>query len=125
MNKKNTLDAYRSAIEFMEEHIFEKLRVEDVARHCMISSSGLEKHFSKHANMGVMRYFLDLKLEYATKMLREGYTVNYLAKLLNFSSSAHLSMAFKKKYGVSPLKYKYPSINKMEELSLKMKSRVH
>lgn len=115
MYKKNTLEAYHNADKFMKEHIFEKLRVEDIARHCMISPSGLEKNFSKFANMGVMRYFLDLKLEYAAKMLREGYTVNYLARLLNFSSSAHLSMAFKKKYGVSPLKYKYPLINKVKE----------
>lgn len=115
MYKKNTLDAYHTAAKFMQEHIFEKLRVEDIARHCMISPSGLEKNFSKFANKGVMRYFLDLKLDYAAKMLREGYTVNYLAKLLNFSSSAHLSLAFKKKYGISPLKYKYPLLHKAEK----------
>ena len=59
-----------------------------------------------------MRYFLDLKLEHAAKMLKEGYTVNFIAKRLKLSSSAHLSMAFKKKYGVSPLKYKYPFMEK-------------
>lgn len=64
MYKKNTLDVYHNAIKFMKEHLFEKLCVEDVARHCMISPSGLEKNFRKYAKMGVMRYFLNLKLEY-------------------------------------------------------------
>lgn len=105
---KNRLDVYNQAVVFMREHLFDKLRVEEVARHCSISMSGLEKIFAGYAGTGVMRYFLDMKLEYAAKMLKEGYTVNYLAKELRFSSTPHLSMAFKKKYGVSPLKYKYP-----------------
>lgn len=112
MYKKNSLEVYRKATEYMVEHLFEKLHIIDVAQHCGVSSSGLEKTFAKFGGIGVMRYFLDLKLDYAAKMLKEGYTVNYLAKHLNFSSSAHLSMAFKKKYGVSPLKYKYPLMKK-------------
>jgi AraC-like DNA-binding protein len=112
MMKKNRYEIYHNAVAFMEEHLFERLRVEDIARHCMVSASGLEKNFVKFAETGVMRYFLDLKLDYAEKMLQEGYTVNYLANLLNFSSAAHLSMAFKKKYGASPLKYKFPDTEK-------------
>ena len=108
MYKKNNLDVYREAVAFMKEHIFDHLYVCDIAKHCAISASGLEKNFARFCKGGVMRYFLNLKLDYAAKMLKEGYTVNYLAKGLNFSSSAHLSMAFKKRYGVSPIKYKYP-----------------
>ena len=112
MYKKNSLEVYRKATEYMKEHLFEKMHVVDIAQHCGVSCAGLEKTFSKFGETGVMRYFLDLKLEYVAKTLKEGYMVNYLAKLLNFSSSAHLSMAFKKKYGVSPLKYKYPLMKK-------------
>lgn len=103
----NRLDIYHQAVIFMREHLFERLFVEDVAQHCSISMSGLEKIFSCYAKTGVMRYFLDMKLEYVAKTLKKGYTVNDLAKKLNFSSAAHLSMTFKKKYGVSPLKYKH------------------
>lgn len=115
MNKKNGLDVYRKATKFMKDNLFEKLHVIDIAEHCGVSASGLEKHFAKFGGVGVMRHFLDLKLEYAAKMLKEGYTVNYLANLLNFSSSAHLSMAFKQKYGVSPLKHKYPFMEKSQK----------
>ena len=108
MYKKNSFDIYYKAVSFMKEHMFECLHVSDIAKHCAISASGLEKNFSRFSKGGVMRYFLDLKLDYAAKMLKKGYIVNYLARCLNFSSSAHLSMAFKKRYGVSPIKYKYP-----------------
>ena len=108
MYKKNSLDVYRNAVAFMKKNLTENLHVEDIARHCAISVSGLQKNFQKYAKQGVKRCFLDMKLDYAAKMLKEGYTVNYLARLLNFSSTSHLSMAFKKKYDMSPLKYKYP-----------------
>lgn len=115
MYKKNSLDIYHKAVSYMNEHIFECLRVNDIAKYCAISASGLEKNFAKFSKGGVMRYFLNLKLDYAAKMLQEGDTVNYLAKQLNFSSSAHLSMAFKKRYGVSPIKYKYLLEEKKEK----------
>ncbi len=107
MYKNNKKDNYQKAIEFMQEKLFEKVYVTEIAEHCGMSASGLEKIFKRHQSPGVMRYFLDLKLEYTAMKLKEGKTVNYLAEILKFSSSAHLSMAFKKKYGISPQKYKY------------------
>lgn len=114
MYKKNTFDVYHNAIHFMKNHLFEKLRIEDIARHCTVSASGLEKNFSRLGKNGVMRCFLDMKLEYAAEKLKVGYTVNYLADTLNFSSAAHFSAAFKKKYGISPLKYKTPLLKEVE-----------
>ena len=106
VNKRN-LETYRKALAFMPERLFEKLCVKEIAEYCGVSASGIEKIFAQVEKVGVKKYFLNLKLEYATKMLREGDSVQHLATLLNFSSTPHLSMAFKTKYGVSPLKYKY------------------
>lgn len=96
-----------SAVAYMRENLTKKVRVEEIAAHCGVSPSWLEKTFAKVMEHGVMRHFLDLKLEYAARLLKEGYSVNYLSEYLQFSSAAHLSLAFKKKYGLSPLKYKY------------------
>ena len=43
-----------------------------------------------------MRCFLDMKLEYAAERLKKGYTVNYLADALNFSSAAHFQQLLRK-----------------------------
>ena len=106
MHKKNTLEIYECAMKFMAERLTEKLTVQEIARNCCTSISGLEKVFARFTAGGVKCCFLDMKLEYAAKLLDEGYQVGYLAKLLNFSSTAHFSLAFKKKHGAPPLKYK-------------------
>lgn len=110
MNGNSAKAVLDKAIEYMKENVEKKLRVDHIEAYCGVSRSWLEKIFGKFTERGVMRYFLDLKLEHATKLLKQGKTVGEIAKQLHFSSIAHFSMAFKKKYGVSPLRYKYPSI---------------
>lgn len=110
--QKNGFDVYYAAMEFMRKNLFAKLKMEDVAVHCHISPSGLEKIFARYGHGSVMRSFLDMKLYYAAKKLEEGYTVKHMAEVLNFSSLAHFSAAFKQKHGVSPQKYKLEHINK-------------
>ena len=51
MYKKNSLDVYRQAAEFMKENLFEKLHVKDIAEHCGVSASGLEKNFQKSVEL--------------------------------------------------------------------------
>ena len=101
------LETYSRALAFMNQNVSQKLTVKDIAFHCNVSTSGLEKVFSKYYGAGVMAYFRELKLEEAKKMLKSGYTVFAIAQTLQYSSSAHFSAAFKKKYGISPLKYKH------------------
>ena len=57
MYKKNSLEVYSKATEYMKEHLFEKLHVVDIAQHCGVSCSGLEKTFSKFGENGVTRRF--------------------------------------------------------------------
>lgn len=107
MDKEKKMVVFHNAIEYMEEHISERMKVSVLAEHCGVSASWIEKMFKKCVSKGAKRYFLDMKLEHAAKMIKKGFSCNEIAAQLSFSSSAHLSMAFKKKYGVSPLKYKY------------------
>lgn len=110
MSRKNKTEMYSRAIAFMKENLCKKIHVSDIAQHCGVSSSCLEKVFAQLVQTGVMRKFLDLKLEKAATMLKSGQSVGDIAAYLQFSSTPHLSMAFKKKYGISPIKYKYPGM---------------
>lgn len=106
-SKINSSEIFYDAVKYMEENICERLYLKDIARHCMVSVSALEKNFSLFANCGVKRYFLDFKLEHAAAMLLNETPLNVLAKELSFSSQSHFSVAFKKKYGISPTKCRY------------------
>ena len=110
MKMNRNMELFRKAEAYMQENIRNKLYVHEIAEHLRISNSCLEKNFSKVTKMGVMCYFLDMKLAHSANMLKNGMSVGKIAKELNFSSTAHFSMAFKKKYRVSPMRYKYSTI---------------
>lgn len=110
MIRQDKFDIYCKALDFMEERLFEKLSLNDVAGYCGVSVSGLEKIFQYYGNDGVMRSFLDMKLEHGAALLREDCAVSDIAMRLEFSSVAHFSAVFKKKHGIPPQKYKYAAM---------------
>lgn len=106
MGTNSTLENYHLAITFMKENLQRKLTVADVARYCHVSVSGLEKIFAKYFGGGIMQFFLEMKLEYSKKLLAQGHNNHEISTMLSFSSPAHFSGTFKKKFGISPLQYK-------------------
>ena len=106
MGTNSTLENYHLAITFMKENLQRKLTVKDVAGYCHVSVSGLEKIFAKYFGGGIMQFFLEMKLEYSKKLLAQGNSNYEISNMLSFSSPAHFSGAFKKKFGISPLQYK-------------------
>ncbi|MEE1013532.1 MAG: helix-turn-helix domain-containing protein [Clostridia bacterium] len=106
MRSRDTLGTYQHAITYMKENLHRKLCVADIADYCFVSVSGLEKIFAKYSAGGVMQFFLEMKLEQSKKMLQQGYRNHEISKRLSFSSPAHFSGMFKKKFGISPLQYK-------------------
>lgn len=106
MIKQGNLDTYSLAITYMNDNLYAKFNMEQIARYCNVSCSGLEKIFARYTGGGVMQYYSELKLERSRKLLLEGYKVGKVAELLCFSSCAHFSAAFKRKYGIPPLRYK-------------------
>lgn len=106
MKRQGNLDTYSLAIGYMNDNLYAKFSMEQIARYCNVSCSGLEKIFARYTGGGVMQYYNELKLERSRKLLLEGYKVGKVAELLCFSSCAHFSAAFKRKYGIPPLRYK-------------------
>lgn len=98
-------DIYKKAVHYMYTHINEKISIEDIAKHCTISTTSLKNTFLKYAGVGVHTYFLKMKLSRAINLLSDGVSVNDIASQLGFSSQAYFSAAFKRETGVSPSKY--------------------
>lgn len=97
---------FKEAVRFMQKSVSEQLTVNDIARHCGISQSGLKRTFSKFAGMSVHKYFLSLKLNAAINLLQEGKTVAEVTDILNFSSQSYFSAAFSREMGSPPSKFK-------------------
>ena len=98
-------DLYKKAVHYMYTHICEKVSIEDIAKHCTVSTTSLKNTFINFAGIGVHSYFLKMKISRAINLLGDGISVSDIAQKLGFSSQAYFSAAFKRETGLSPSKY--------------------
>ena len=68
----NNLQLLAHALSYMEEHMSESLRTEDIAAGCYCSKSSLEKLFRNVNNISVHDYIVRRKMVIAAKELQAG-----------------------------------------------------
>ncbi|WP_373181963.1 GlxA family transcriptional regulator [Halomonas campaniensis] len=91
------------AVTLMEANIEEPLTTHELAEHLGISRRQLERLFKKHLQAVPSRYYLDLRLQQARRLLREGdLPAGEIALLTGFSSAAHFSTAYRNHFGLTP-----------------------
>lgn len=74
-----------------------------IARRFMLSTSTLKRHFKIIFGKGIYEYYLELKMEYARRLLIEtDIPVGQMAYRLNYEKPGSFIDAFKKIYGYSP-----------------------
>ena len=103
--KNNETEIYTNALKVINEHVYDKLTVENLAKKCNVSSAYLKKIFAKYNGLGIHEYILQNKISIAKQMLSDGETVTYIADVLGFSSQNYFSTAFKRETGFSPSEY--------------------
>jgi len=93
-------------ITYLEEHIAEKLTLDQIANDLGYSVSQMEKHFRNQTGRGIIDTFIELKLYEARRLLGSGQmNISQVASYLNYSSSAYFSRLFKKKFNMTPSEY--------------------
>lgn len=91
------------ALALMEANVEEPLTTAELAEHLGISRRQLERLFKKHLQAVPSRYYLDLRLQRARRLLRENeQPVGEVALLTGFSSAAHFSTAYRNHFGLTP-----------------------
>lgn len=91
------------AVALMEANIEEPLTTHELSAHLGLSRRQLERLFKKHLQAVPSRYYLNLRLQQARKLLRESdQAVGEIALAHGFSSGAHFSTAYRHHFGLSP-----------------------
>jgi AraC-like DNA-binding protein len=96
---------YREIMKFLSDNVHARLTIEDVARACGMSTSGVKQIFHRYTGQGIMRYFRDLKLKSAITLLNSGCSVKETALRLGFADQNYFSTYFKRMTGKSPRAY--------------------
>ena len=98
-------NAVQVAMQYIDAHACEGVRVADAARHAGVSVPQLSRLFSTHVGKTPTRVILDARVKAATAMLLAGELLARSARRAGFSDQAHLTRAFKRVHHQSPAQF--------------------
>lgn len=88
---------------FIDMNIGKNLRVAEIAEKFCYHPNYLSRSFAEQYGLSPKKYILQLKLQKAEKLIREGSdSISLIALALGFPDEPSFSRAFKKRYGCSP-----------------------
>lgn len=95
------------AIRYIRQHLSASLTLEEIAEQAYVSKSTLTKHFKRELSVSVCAYVMDTVLFKAGQaLLKTELSVLEISEKYGFSDSFYFSRCFKKKFGISPLRYR-------------------
>lgn len=96
----------RKSIQYINENLDKKISVTTLSDVCGVSENHLSSVFKKEYGENLSSYIMERKLDAAANMLLDGRSQSEVCYTLAFSSQSYFINAFKKKFGVTPGKYK-------------------
>lgn len=96
-----------SAIAYIQEHLTEKLTVEDIAAHAGYSAGYFSHLFAEEAGMSPYQFVVQCRVERAQQLLQTTQlTVQEVAFQTGFNSAANFCYTFRRLTGVSPHEFR-------------------
>lgn len=96
-----------ACIQFINNHTNELISIDDVAGHIGKSRAYTTAKFKKELGVTINEYITNQKLIEAKNLLKHtDKTLTEISYYLCFSSQSYFSNVFKKKYGITPQKYR-------------------
>ena len=90
-------------LNYIEDHLFEKLKLNDLAKLACISPSQFHRIFKKETKKTPFKFIEEIKLNKAYELLIESDLLVYnLAEELGYNDYETFSRAFKKSFHISP-----------------------
>lgn len=96
-----------SVIEYLNNNICDNVTLSDISEKIGYGTTFLCSRFKDVTGRSILRFFTELKIEHAKKMIRENksFTVSVISDALNFCEPAYFCSVFKKITGMSPKEY--------------------
>jgi len=93
-------------LEYIEKNFAEINSVEDVASKFYMSVTTLNRKFREYIKLSPYKFLVAKRLSYAEKLLRIGNSVSEACYRSGFRDCSRFIQQFRKRYGMTPLKYK-------------------
>lgn len=95
------------SLEYIREHFAEGVSIKEFCAQINVNASYLGYLFKKETGMFFNHYLNECRMEKAMELLvHSGEKINDIALLTGFATTSHFITTFKKKTGLSPLKYR-------------------
>lgn len=95
------------AREYINEHYFENLTLNEVSERAGITAGYLSTLFSQQMNCSFIDYLNEVRIEHARSYLQQNYFKTYeIAYKVGYNDNKYFSKVFKKITGMSPSEYK-------------------
>jgi len=97
------------AVALMEANLGEPLGTEDIAQLVGVSRRQLERLFKQHLDALPSRYYLELRLARARRLLMQtSQSILSIGLACGFSSGPHFSSAYRQHFGITPREQRSP-----------------
>lgn len=98
---------FNQILEFVHGHYNEPLDVKNIADFCHINKNKLTLLFNKYTNMSPIKYLNEHRLYNAKNMIvNSDLSISTISEDVGFNQLSHFVQQFKKRYGLTPLKYR-------------------
>ncbi|MBO4981214.1 MAG: helix-turn-helix transcriptional regulator [Lachnospiraceae bacterium] len=102
-------------IEYIYEHLFERITVDVLAAQAKLSPAYLSRLFKKETGVCINAYIQSRKLETAQNMLQySDYSVSEISAILAYPSHSYFTEVFHRKTGMTPSQYRAAFYRKMK-----------
>lgn len=102
-------DKVLGMIHYLEDHISQKITIQDMADSISICRSRCCSLFSQYLHTSPMAYLNELRLVHSTELLSTNYSIVTISKMCGFSRPSYFNTQFKKRYHMTPLEYRHSS----------------
>ena len=101
------------AMDYVYDHLHEKIEITDIAEFVGVERSYLSKLFHKEVGQTISDYIMEKKLQTARNMLLySDFSCTEISQYLAFASGSYFAKCFKDKYGATPNSYRRTNYRK-------------